>query len=76
VFTREGVCLVQCCLGEGFVRLNILHDAHREIFGIHAVERILTALTLALVGASLTAFQTRTASVGQGEVATVPSETN
>jgi hypothetical protein len=45
VFTREGVRLVQCCLGEGFVRLNILNDAHREIFGIHAVERILTAFS-------------------------------
>jgi hypothetical protein len=64
VLAWELVSLVQVRLGEGFVCLDILDDTHREIFGIYAVERILAALTLAIISASLTAFQTRAAPVG------------
>lgn len=60
----ELVSLVQVRLGEGFVCLDILDDVHWEIFGVHTVERILAALTLAIISTSLSTFQTRTAPVG------------
>lgn len=63
VLTWELVKLVQLRLGEGFVSLDILDDAHREIFGIHAVKRILAFLTLALVGTTLSAFQARATAI-------------
>jgi hypothetical protein len=56
-------------LGERFVGVHVLDEAHREMLNIHPVERILAVLAAAVIRTRVPVFQAHTASVGTARLA-------